>query len=113
MKNEEVMKLAGEMKREREEAREKEEILFELHEGRVREAERRKEAIELELEIRKRLAFKESNEAAAEFRARLKERAAAEEEELRQSWVAEMEEKEKLEQMSDQKRRMKKLVSGS
>ena len=46
------MRLAGEMKRERDEEREKEEILFELHEGRVREAERRKEAIELELEIR-------------------------------------------------------------
>ena len=46
------MRLAGEMKRERDEAREKEEILFELHEGRMREAERRKEALELELEIR-------------------------------------------------------------
>ena len=52
VKNEEVMRLAGEMKRERDEEREKEEILFELHEGRVREAERRKEALELELEIR-------------------------------------------------------------
>ena len=46
------MRLAAEMKRERDEAREKEEILFELHEGRVREAERRKEALDLELEIR-------------------------------------------------------------
>ena len=52
VKNEEVMRLAGEMKRERDEELEKEEILFELHEGRVREAERRKEALELELEIR-------------------------------------------------------------
>ena len=52
MKNEEVMRLATEMKHQRDEAREKEEILFELHEGRMREAERRKEALELELEIR-------------------------------------------------------------
>ena len=41
----------------------------------------------------------------------MRERAAAEEEELRKRWVAEMEEKERLEQMSDAKRRMKKLVS--
>ena len=54
------MRLAGEMKRERDEAREKEEILLELHEGRMREAERRREALELELEIRKRLAFREA-----------------------------------------------------
>ena len=60
IKNEEVMRLAGEMKRERDEAREKEEILLELHEGRMREAERRREALELELEIRKRLAFREA-----------------------------------------------------
>ena len=52
MKNEEVMRLATEMKHQQDEAREKEEILFELHEGRMREAERRKEALELELEIR-------------------------------------------------------------
>ena len=54
--------------------------------------------------------FRESNEAAASFRARLRERAAAEEEELRLRWVAQMEERERLEQMGDAKRRMKKLV---
>ena len=53
---------------------------------------------------------RESNEAAAAFRARLREREAAEEEELRLRWVAQMEERERLEQMGDAKRRMKKLV---
>ena len=53
---------------------------------------------------------RESNEAAAAFRARLREREAAEEEELRLRWVAQMEERERLEQMGDEKRRRKKLV---
>ena len=48
-----------------------------------------------------------------EYRARLKERERAEEEELRKRWVQEMEAKERLEQMSDAKRRMKRLVSHS
>jgi hypothetical protein len=104
-----VSKLAEEMGRTQKEVLEKEEILHELHEGRMRDEERRREADEMTRELRKRLAFKESNEAAVAYREMVKERERAKDEEWRRKWIEEMEAKERLEQMSDAKRRMKRL----
>merc|ERR1719495_3118211 len=68
MKNDSVLRLAEEMKRQQDQKREHEEILHELHEGRKEEEEMLKDQIEMENNIKRRLYLREANELASKYR---------------------------------------------
>merc|ERR1719209_2020693 len=68
VKNEAVMKLAGEIRQREKVALEREEILLELHEGRKAEEEAFKEQREMEDNIKRRLLLREGNELAGQYR---------------------------------------------
>ena len=58
IKNESVLKLAGDIRKSEEVNRERDEILFELHQGRKAEEEEFKDQLEMENSIRKRLVLR-------------------------------------------------------
>ena len=89
--------------------REKESLLHELHEGRQKEIDKIKERQILEREIRKRLDFRHCNEIALDYKAKLKAKEKAEDEAWKSMIMAEAEKEAKLEQMGQQRRRMKML----
>ena len=89
--------------------REKESLLHELHEGRQKEIDKIKERQILEREIRKRLDFRNCNEIALDYKAKLKAKEKAEDEAWKSMIMAEAEKEAKLEQMGQQRRRMKML----
>ena len=89
--------------------REKESLLHELHEGRQKEIDKIKERQILEREIRKRLDFRRCNEIALDYKAKLKAKEKAEDEAWKSMIMAEAEKEAKLEQMGQQRRRMKML----
>merc|ERR1719319_893540 len=107
LKNESVLKLAGEIRQREEVAREREEILYELNEGRKAEEEAFKEQLEIENVIKRRLLLREGNQLAAQFRRQREEREAAEDEHFRQIMLAKFAEDDKIDQMNAQRRRMK------
>merc|ERR1711988_2054664 len=88
---------------------EKESLLHELNEGRQRERDRIQERLELEQEIRKRLNFKQANEIALEYREKIRAKLKNEDEEWKRKIMGEAEKAAKLDQMGNQKRRMKML----
>ena len=95
------------MEAERINEREKESLLHELNEGRQRERDRIQERLELEQEIRKRLNFKQSNEIALEYREKIRAKLKNEDENWKRKIMEEAEKAAKLDQMGNQKRRMK------
>lgn len=109
LKSEEVHKLGEKLEAERVSERQKEELLYELNEGRQRELAKVKERQELEAEIRKRLNFKHCNEIAQAYKAQIKAKEQAEDEKWKRHIMHEAEKEAKLEQMGAQKRRMKML----
>ena len=58
IKNESVLRLAGDIRKREEVKRERDEILFELHQGRKAEEEEFKDQLEMENSIRKRLVLR-------------------------------------------------------
>ena len=107
IKNEQVLRIAEDIKRNQEIAREKEEILFELQQGRRLEEEQYKEQLEMEENIKRRLRLREANELAALYK---NEREAKErdlDERYRQMMLDKFAEDDKIEQMNAQRRRMK------
>ncbi len=109
VKNEAVHRLGEKLERERVLAREKEALLYELNDGRQRDLYKILERQELEKSIRKRLNFKKSNEIALAYKQRLREQEQLEEERWKKFIMDESVKAAKLDQMSDQKRRMKRL----
>jgi len=107
VKNEAVMRLAGEIKQREQVALEREEILLELHEGRKAEEEAFKEQLEMEENIKRRLRLREGNQLAEQYRREREAKEKAEEEHYRQLMLAKFAEDDKLDQMNAQKRRMK------
>ena len=89
--------------------REKESLLHELHEGRQKEIDKIKERQILEREIRKRLDFRHCNEIALDYKAKLKAKEKAEDEAWKSMIMAEAEKEAKVEQVGQQRRRMKML----
>ncbi len=108
-KSEVVAKLAEEIRAQEQEELEREALMLELYQGRRREEERRKDLEEMEIEIRRRLMLKESREAALEYKRRQKMKELAEEEAWRKEMMDQKAEEDRLEQMNDQKRRMRQL----
>lgn len=109
LKSEEVQRLGEKLEAERVNERQKEALLYELHEGRQRELDRIKERQDLEREIRQRLNFRRCNEIAQEYKAQLTAKEKAEDEAWKRQIMFEAEKEAKLEQMGAQKRRMKML----
>ena len=109
LKNESVLKLAEEIQRQELEEKEKESLMHELQEGRIREEEKIREWQEMEMQIRKKLMLKDSNEMAMRYREEQKERERLEDEEWRRQMLEKMAEDDRLEQMSNQKRRLKQI----
>ena len=105
-----LISVSGEkLEAERINEREKELLLHELNEGRQRERDRIQERLELEQEIRKRLNFKQANEIALEYREKIRAKLKNEDEEWKRKIMDEAEKAAKLDQMGNQKRRMKML----
>ena len=105
-----LISVSGEkLEAERINEREKESLLHELNEGRQRERDRIQERLELEQEIRKRLNFKQANEIALEYREKIRAKLKNEDEEWKRKIMEEAEKAAKLDQMGNQKRRMKML----
>ena len=109
LKHDAVQKLGEELEAKRVEHREREELLHELNEQRQLEVDRIKEAHDIEREIRRRLNFKQSNDIAKEYRDRQLAKIKAEDEMWKRKIMDEAEKAAKLDQMGDQKRRMKML----
>ena len=108
-KHVEVQRLGERLEAERVREREKEELLHELNEGRQREKDLVKERLELEEEIRKRLNFRRANEIALEYRDKIRAKVKDEDEEWKRKIMEEAEKAHRVDQMNDQKRRMKML----
>merc|ERR1712111_196643 len=83
--------------------------MHELYCGRMEEGERVSEREEVEREVRRRMNLRQSNDLAREVRRRQLEATKQEEEAWKKKCAEEYEREAKLEQMSDQKRRMKRL----
>jgi len=109
LKSDGVQKLGQVLEAQRVDEREKESLLHELHEGRQTEIDKIKERQILEREIRKRLDFRRCNEIALDYKAKLKAKEKAEDEAWKSMIMAEAEKEAKLEQMGQQRRRMKML----
>jgi len=107
VKNEAVMRLAGEIRHREQVALEREEILLELHEGRKAEEEAFKEQREMEDNIKRRLLLREGNELAGQYRREREAKEKAEDEHYRQLMLDKFAEDDKIDQMNAQKRRMK------
>ena len=108
IKNESVLKLADEIKKQQEIEREREEILYELNYGRKMEEDTYKEQMEEEENIRRKLLLKEANDLAHKYRKEREEKEHLIEEKYRLMMIEKFAEDDKLEQMNAQKRRMKK-----
>lgn len=109
LKNEATLKLAERIRQEEQEKQEREDLLNELYAGRLLEAERQREHQELEVQLRKRLLVKESNELALRLKQEQKQREMADEEAWRKVFMEQMAEQDRIQLMSDRKRRMKQL----
>ena len=109
LKHDAVQQLGEKLEAKRVEHREKEELLHELNEQRQLEIERMKEAQDIEREIRQRLNFKQANDIAREYRDRQLAKIKAEDEMWKRKIMDEAEKAAKLDQMGDQRRRMKML----
>ncbi|XP_040573481.2 meiosis-specific nuclear structural protein 1-like [Lepeophtheirus salmonis] len=109
IKNESVLKLAEQIFEKEKDLLEKEDILREVYEGRKRDEDKLAEHMEIENTIRRKLDLCKSNQIAMELRQKDIERQRLEEEEYRLRWIETMEQEAKVEQMNDQKRRMKRL----
>ena len=109
LKSDGVQKLGQILEAQRVDEREKESLLHELHEGRQKEIDKIKERQILEQEIRKRLDFRRCNDIALDYKAKLKAKEKAEDEAWKSMIMAEAEKEAKLEQMGQQRRRMKML----
>ena len=107
LKNESVQKLGEELEARRVADREREELLHELNERRQLERDRMEEQKDIEREIRRRLNFKQANDIAREYRDKQLAKIKAEDEMWKRRIMDEAEKAAKLDQMSDQKRRMK------
>ena len=107
LKNDNVLKLAMDIRREEDEKKEREDMLLELYEGRRREEDVYREKIEMENEIRKRVNLRESNLLAAQYRKDREEKERQQDEHYRQKMLEKFAEDDKLEQMNEQRRRMK------
>jgi len=107
LKNESVQKLGEELEARRVADREREELLHELNERRQLERDRMEEHRDIEREIRRRLNFKQANDIAREYRDKQLAKIKAEDEMWKRRIMDEAEKAAKLDQMSDQKRRMK------
>ena len=107
IKNEQVLRLAEDIRKNQEIAREKEEILFELQEGRKREEEMYQDQLEMEETIKRRLRLREANEMAALYRNQREAKERDLEEKYRQMMLDKFAEDDKIEQMNAQRRRMK------
>ena len=107
LKNESVQKLGEELEARRVADREREELLHELNERRQLEKDRLEEHQVIEREIRRRLNFKQANDIAREYRDKQLAKIKAEDEMWKRRIMDEAEKAAKLDQMSDQKRRMK------
>ena len=108
IKNETVLKLADDIKRQQEVEREREEILYELNYGRKMEEESFKEKMEEEEIIRRKLLLKEANDLAHKYRKEREDKDYMIEEKYRLMMLEKFAEDDRLEQMNAQKRRMKK-----
>ena len=108
IKNESVMKLASDMRRQQEIEREREDILYELNYGRKMEEENFKDQMEEEENIRRKLLLKEANDLAHKYRREREEKDKLIEEKYRQMMLEKFAEDDRLEQMNAQRRRMKK-----
>ena len=108
IKNESVLKLADDIKRQQEVEREREDILYELNYGRKMEEENFKEKMEEEENIRRKLLLKEANDLAHKYRKEREEKDYMVEEKYRLMMLEKFAEDDRLEQMNAQKRRMKK-----
>ena len=109
LKNDAVQRLGEELEARRVADREKEALLHELNERRQVERERMNEALDIEREIRRRLNFKQANDIAKAYRNKQLAKIKAEDEMWKRRIMDEAEKAAKLDQMSDQKRRMKML----
>ena len=109
LKNDAVQRLGEELEARRVADREKEALLHELNERRQVERERMNEALDIEREIRRRLNFKQANDIAKAYRDKQLAKIKAEDEMWKRRIMDEAEKAAKLDQMSDQKRRMKML----
>ena len=109
LKNESILKLAEEMHQQQNDEDERVRLMHELHEGRLKEVETMADKEEMEREVRQRIQLRQSNSLAIEVRQRQLERQRLEEEAWKKKMAQEFEREAKLEQMSDQKRRMKRL----
>lgn len=107
VKNEAVMRLAGEIRHREKVALEREEILLELHEGRKAEEEAFKEQRKMEDNIKRRLLLREGNELAGQYKREREAKEKAEDEHYRQLMLDKFAEDDKIDQMNAQKRRMK------
>ena len=108
IKNESVLKLADDIKRQQEVEREREDILYELNYGRKMEEENFREKMEEEENIRRKLLLKEANDLAHKYRKEREEKDYMVEEKYRLMMLEKFAEDDRLEQMNAQKRRMKK-----
>jgi len=109
LKNESVLRLASSMHSRQKEEDERVRLMHELYCGRMEEGERVSEREEVEREVRRRMNLRQSNDLAREVRRRQLEATKQEEEAWKKKCAEEYEREAKLEQMSDQKRRMKRL----
>ena len=108
IKNETVLKLADDIRKQQEIAVERENILYELNHGRLMEEEMYKEKLEEEDNIRRKLLLKEANDLALKYRREREEKEKDLEEKYRQMMLDKFAEDDKIEQMNAQRRRMKK-----
>ena len=108
VKNESVLRLAEDIQKQQDIKKEREEILFELNEGRKMEEEHFKDQLEMENNIKKRLHLREANELASKYKKLREDKEKEEEEKYRQIMLEKFAEDDKLEQMNAQRRRMKK-----
>jgi len=107
LKNENVLKLAMDIRRDEDEKKERDNMLLELYEGRKREEDSYREKIEMENEIRKRINLREANILAAQYRRDREEKEKQQDEEYRQKMLDKFAEDDRLEQMNEQRRRMR------
>jgi hypothetical protein len=108
LKNESVLRLAEDIKKQQDVQREREEILFELNEGRKMEEENYKDQLEMENTIKKRLYLREANELASKYKKHREDKEKEEEDKYKQMMLDRFAEDDKIEQMNAQRRRMKK-----
>ena len=108
IKNESVLRLADDIRKQQDIEREREEILYELNHGRKMEEERFKEQLEEEENIKRKLLLKEANDLALKYRRDMEDREKEIDEKYRQMMLDKFAEDDRIEQMNAQRRRMKK-----